>query len=468
MFGKDDTHLLATKLQESSTESSSELTLDDGSCVAVIGGGPSGSFVSYFLFEMAERIGIDINVNIFEPREFSKPGPAGCNHCGGIISESLVQHMAADGINIPPAVVQRGIERYVLHMDVGSVNIDTPLHEKRIAAVYRGAGPLGCSDMKWGKSFDDFLLSLAQNRGAQVVRDRVVSVEQVDGRPLVNTCKGEPQSYDLVISAVGVNAAPLKIGEELKQGFTPPKTTKTYISELALGHEVVQEYMGSSMHMFLLNMPRLEFAALVPKGDFVTLVLLGENIDKELVENFLQTPEVKACLPPGWTLPEKFCHCAPKINIREAERPFIDRMVMIGDCGCSRLYKDGIGAAYRSAKAVARTAVFDGISAEDFKKHYQPEYKHMAMDNAFGKVIFTITRLIQQFQFSRRAILNMVIEEQQQEGERRHMSNVLWDTFTGSAPYKDVFLRTLHPAFISHFLAKLITALRPANNKHES
>jgi CRP-like cAMP-binding protein len=27
------------------------------------------------------------------------------------------------------------------------------------------------------------------------------------------------------------------------------------------------------------------------------------------------------------------------------------------------------------------------------------------------------------------------------------MSTVLWDTFTGSAPYRDVFMRTLHPAF---------------------
>ena len=62
-------------------------------------------------------------------------GPAGCNHCGGIVSESLVQLLTTEGINIPTKVAQKGIESYVLHMDVGSVRIETPVHEKRIAAM---------------------------------------------------------------------------------------------------------------------------------------------------------------------------------------------------------------------------------------------------------------------------------------------------------------------------------------------
>ncbi|MBP2684526.1 MAG: hypothetical protein H6Q79_2565, partial [Deltaproteobacteria bacterium] len=64
------------------------LFLDDGSRVAVIGGGPAGSFFTYFLFEMAERIGMKLAVDIYEPRDFTKTAPHGCNMCGGIISES--------------------------------------------------------------------------------------------------------------------------------------------------------------------------------------------------------------------------------------------------------------------------------------------------------------------------------------------------------------------------------------------
>jgi flavin-dependent dehydrogenase len=100
------------------------LFLEDGSRVAVIGGGPAGSFFTYFLFEMAERIGMDLAVDIYEPRDFTKPAPQGCNMCGGIISESLVQLLATEGINLPSSVVQRGIDSYVLHMDVGTVRIE--------------------------------------------------------------------------------------------------------------------------------------------------------------------------------------------------------------------------------------------------------------------------------------------------------------------------------------------------------
>ncbi len=119
-------------------EKRDDLQLVDGSRVAVIGGGPAGSFVSYFLLEMAERNGLELDVEIFEPRDFSCVAPKGCNMCGGIISETLVQNLAAEGINLPSTIVQRGIESYMLHMDIGSVRIETPLQEKRIGSVTGG------------------------------------------------------------------------------------------------------------------------------------------------------------------------------------------------------------------------------------------------------------------------------------------------------------------------------------------
>jgi hypothetical protein len=63
-------------------------------------------------------------------------------------------------------------------------------------------------------------------------------------------------------------------------------------------------------------------------------------------------------------------------------------------------------------------------------------------------VIFTVTRLIQKLRFTRRGIWRMVSREQQSGGGRPRLSGVLWDTFTGSAPYRSVFWRTLHPLFV--------------------
>jgi flavin-dependent dehydrogenase len=426
---------------------SPDMRLDTGSRVAVIGGGPAGSLFSYFLMSMGERIGIEPRVDIYEPKDYSRPGPAGCNMCGGIISETLVQLLTTEGINLPTTVVQRGIESYVLHMDVGSVRIEPPRKEKRIAAIHRGAGPRGIAGRRW-ESFDGHLLELASAKGASVVGEQVDSVEWTNGKPRVVTKSGVGGEYDLLVGAVGVNSPFLKYFESLDLGYLPPGTAKTWICEFFLGEETIRSYFGSSMHIFLLNLPPLEFAAIIPKGDYVTVCLLGEGIDAKLVESFLFSQEVKKCFPPGWSVPADFCRCAPSINISGATMPFSDRVVFVGDAGVSRLYKDGIGGAYRTAKSAAKTALFEGISADDFRKHYLPVCRALNRDNQVGKVIFLVTRLIQGLRIARRGVLRMTTAEQGGSPRRQRMSGVLWDTFTGSAPYRDVFLRTLSPAFL--------------------
>ena len=107
-----------------------DLMLHDGTRVGVVGGGPAGAFFSYFLLEMAQNVGVDVKLDIYEPRDFSQPGPAGCNMCGGVISESLVLALAAEGIHLPSSVIQRTIDSYVLHLKEGSVLIKMPAREK--------------------------------------------------------------------------------------------------------------------------------------------------------------------------------------------------------------------------------------------------------------------------------------------------------------------------------------------------
>ncbi|MCP4717476.1 MAG: hypothetical protein GY868_20335, partial [Deltaproteobacteria bacterium] len=239
---------------------------------------------------------------------------------------------------------------YMLHMDVGSVRIDSALHEKRIAALHRGLGPRNLKEVKCG-SFDNYLLTLASNKGARVIHQRVVKVDRTEEQVCLKPQNGSPVSYDLVVVAVGVNTAALKLFKGLGFEFKPPRTAKCFLREYYLGEKVVEKYIGSSMHTFLLNIPKLEFAALIPKGDYVSLVMLGDKIDKKLLQNFLDDPTVKRCLPPNFPVNQAACGCAPRINVKGSSQPFGDRIVFIGDSGVTRLYKDGIGAAYRTAKA---------------------------------------------------------------------------------------------------------------------
>lgn len=445
------------------TAAASRMPLTDGARAAVIGGGPAGSFFSYFFFEMAHRAGIGVSVDIFEPRDFWAVGPAACNMCGGIISETLVQNLAADGINLPDTIVQRGIDSYVLHVDAGSVRIATPLREMRIGAVHRASGPRDLEDIKYG-SFDGYLQALAIEKGAFVHRELVTGVDADGDRYRLTTKEGE-HFYDLVVVAAGVNSATLKLFGEAPGGYRPPATAKTFIREYLLGEAVIARYLGSSMHVFLPNIPGLEFAAIIPKGDYASVCLLGDGIDRKVLDAFLTSEPVTRCMPPGWDAAAKSCQCSPRINVKGAAQPYADRAVFIGDAGVTRLFKDGIGAAYRTAKAAARTAVFHGVSAEDFRRHFQPVCDAIEKDNAIGRWMFGLTGQVQQRAIARRAVLRMTRSEQRHRPASRRMSMILWDLFTGSATYREILSRAMHPAFTGRLTWDVVCSLKPPQTR---
>lgn len=432
------------------------LTLVDGSRIAVLGGGPAGSFFAYFMRRLAASVDLDVRVDIYEPRVFAHAGPAGCNHCGGVVSESLVQLLAMEGIILPAAIVQRGIESYMLHTDIGDVRIEAPVVEKRIASVFRGNGPRESSDPDVA-GLDRFLLELSCSVGAFVVPKLVSGLRLQGGRLEVSTPDGPADTYDLVAVATGINSQLLRTFRNIAPGYEPPGALRTFICEFDLGERAVRQCLGDSMHVFLLDIPRLEFAALIPKGRFVTLCLLGEDVDDKLVAEFLHSSEVSGCFPKS-AIPRPACHCFPRINSAPAMRPFADRMVWIGDSGVTRLYKDGIGSAYRTAKAAVKTAIFHGIAARDFERYFWPECRALILDNDIAKVIFGATTLIRRLRFVRRGVVRMTAFEQAGTEAEKPMSSVLWDVFSGSAPYREILLRALRPTFPAKLAWNVVAA----------
>ena len=111
--------------------------------------------------------------------------------------------------------------------------------------------------------------------------------------------------------------------------------------------------------------------------------------------------------------------------------------------------------------AGATTAVFDGISETDFRRHYWPVCRSINTDNLIGKLSFAVTRQIQRWRFARRALLRMTEKEQGSTSRRRDMSQVLWDMFTGSAPYRDIVTLAMHPRFLARLAWELAVAASP-------
>jgi hypothetical protein len=181
-----------------------------------------------------------------------------------------------------------------------------------------------------------------------------------------------------------------------------------------------------------------------------------------LVADFLRLPTVRRCFPLHWTALTPVCYCAPRINIGGAMQPYGDRIVLVGDSAVTRLYKDGIGAAYRTAKACALTAIFEGVSADDFQRHYLPTCRQLETDNRFGNLVFTIVSVIRRLPFMRKGIVNQVRREQAGPSAHRGMSVMLWNTFTGSASYRDIFVDGLKPSRLAPLLMESARALLPA------
>jgi flavin-dependent dehydrogenase len=440
-----------------------KLILHDGSKIGVIGGGPAGSFFSLFAFDFAEKNGLKIEIDIYEPKNFKNLGPTGCNHCGGIVSESLVKMLLEDGIVLPSKVIRRGIESYTLHLENGTATIDSLLSEKRIVSMFRGSGPLGSASTTI-QSFDGYLLEQCEKKGAKIVFDKITDATAEPDGIFLHTNQSK-KKYDLVVGASGLHPKVFNLYHKLIPTYLPPKTTQAYIREFRTDTEMINKQLGNSMHVFLLNQPGIKFGALIPKENYVTLVLLGSEINKIKVDRFLSSETVRNCFPEITNLQAfNSCLCFPSIVIKNADNPYTDRMVLIGDASSSKLYKNGIGAAYITAKAAANTAINEGISKKDFKKSYQPVCSNLNIDNAVGKLIFFVSTVIQQSAFLKKILFQSIVKEQKKERGKREMSLLLWDTFTGSASYKNILLRSLNPLLFVRLFRNILSG-RVSNEK---
>jgi flavin-dependent dehydrogenase len=414
--------------------------LQDGANIAVIGGGPTGSFFSIFALKMAKMIGKEIAVTIFEPKDFTKDGPGGCNRCGGIISELLVQTLAVEGINLPDSVVRKGINSYRLHTNMGSVIIATPALEKTIATVYRGGGPRGMIGEDKA-SFDNFLLAQAIQEGAVHKTQRIDHIEYKKNKPLLFSKNTEIMRADLAVGAFGINSTSGKIFESLGFGYREPSNVTAAIAEISMAEDAIAEHFGNSIQLFLLPDRGIKFGAMIPKGPYVTLCILGTEIGQKTVDDFINKPVVRDALPKS-TPYSIACRCLPKMNVGAPRIPFSDGIVLCGDAGSTRLFKDGLGAAYIMGKAAAKAAVFEGVGARDFERNYMPVYKSIVHDNYFGRVLYFVIDRYRKTAILTKAMLKVVEKEQRDPGNGKILSSILWDMFTGNERYKKVFLKS--------------------------
>lgn len=415
------------------------MKLTNGSRVVVVGGGPAGSFFAMHLLRLADEARLNIEVVIFEARDFSQPGPSGCNKCAGILSSTFLSKLNAFGLRLPEDIVQAKLDTYILHLDGSELAIRPQNPSEGIISVYRGGGPRKGS-LPHPHSFDGWLLDQARENGAVVQRGRVKSI-RTNPLPVVSTAK-ETIEADLVVIAAGVNSpTPL----DTTWGYHPP------LYEVMAQEEVLlpRNSLGGNVHVFVNRPSELTFGGLIPKGRYANISLLGKNLPRNSINQFLDSDEILPLLTEN---PPLLCGCFPKVGISSASGYFADRMVVVGDAAVARLYKDGIGAAFTTSKAAAATAISQGVSRQDFALSYQPVCQRIAADNRYGLWLFRLWDFTRRSPVLFNAWKQAILSEADLPSHQRVHARILWGTFTGDESYRTILSLVLsYPAFRAFF-----------------
>lgn len=407
--------------------------LAPGGRVAVIGGGPAGSFFVLHLLKGARAIGLPLNITVFERRHFGSPGPAGCNMCAGILSSRVVRGLQELGLTIPPPVIMGRLHRYVLHWRQTTITIEQPDPDRQILSVFRGVGPT-YGALSPEVSFDAFLLSQAEAAGATVIPQRVLGVTFSPGGPAEVRTAHMQAAFDLVVLSCGVNTHPPTLSGMNYQ--KPPTTTMTQ-NEIRLSRPAVD---AGCIHIYCDEPRGLLFGGLVPKGDYVNVSLLGDGLPYQGLEQFLAALCERGVLE---GTPEYLCGCRPRIATGPASGFYGDRFVAVGDAVVTRLYKDGIGSALQTAQCAARVVLEHGIAAEAFERHYRPVVRAIERDNRYGYLLFRLWQRVKgEGLLSTLGQRTLMAEEQLAPFWRAH-SRLLWYMFTGDALYRSIMFGLL-------------------------
>ena len=399
------------------------------------------------LQRLSKLYDLRLEVLIFEPRDFSRPGPAGCNRCAGVLSSHLWNNLSELDLSIPADVIQADLQSYNIHLDHQSIHLERPDPSRRIISVYRGGGPRLAEPVP-EQSFDQFLLFQATRRGAVHIPHRVRQVNW-EGRPIVHTTTGQYPA-DLVVLAIGINSRSPMDGSF---GYHPPRT------EVMAQDEVLRptNWRSDEVNAYFKQPRGLSFGAIIPKGRYLNISLLGKGFTPHSIEEFIAAQNLAE--PLNYTASNGLCGCNPRIAVSASRHYFGDRWVAVGDAAATRLYKDGIGSAYQTTKNAMTVAVQAGISQSRFRDLYAPICRSIATDNSYGFLLFRLWNFVLNSPLFLQVWKAAIQWEMSQPINRRRQMQVLWGMLTGDEPYRNLFYKGINPLGLLH-LGYGLTAYR--------
>ncbi len=458
----------------------------NGDRVAVVGGGPSGSFFAIQLLREARQLDRKIEVVIVEKRRPSDPNfesfqCRGCNYCAGLISPRLNEVLIESDIDVPEEIVQERVDYVWIQGQWKNFRLRVPDHQ-RMYSVYRGSLPGRRNGRPSG--FDGFLLGEAVKEGARLQFGDVQGISyDASGMPVLALREPSGETASLHAAFVGIatginphyglNDSPDPLIASIRQlnpSFVPGKSRKTLIFELEVGAEFLERNLHREIYFIEYGSKHLglEHTALLPKGRFLTVAMIGRCVDeadlphdsRRIIHEFLTLPQVDRILP-GIAAAPYACICAPRMTVGTAASPFGDRFAVIGDAVGSRLNKDGLYSAQVTAGRLAHVVLHEGIDRQALARGYGETVRWLVDDNRSGRIVFAMSRAAFAMPVLSRIMYQAFALEYKVRDERsRPLSGMLWKIASGTADYGEVLREMLGWGVLRSILAGAVITLR--------
>lgn len=407
--------------------------LQDGGTAVVIGGGPGGTAAALALKQGAQALGRQIQVVIIEEKHFA--GEQHYNQCAGVLSPPIATMMEQElSVPFPHHLTQCMINGYVLHTAKRQITLDG---EAEPSIALRRI------------QFDAYMLDVTRQRGVEVQAARATDIEFHADKVIVYTNSGSLKA-DVVVGAFGLDEGAAAIFRRAVS-YRQPAALSSVVTKYHPGDAGIKEF-GQRIHAFLPPDPEIEFGAVTPKGNHLTINIAGAAVDARLMEAFLATPDVRKTLPylenAGRFSTKDLRYFKGRFPRGLAHNFAGDRFVMVGDAaGLVRAFKGkGVTSAIQTGIRAAQVILNDGISEWAFQK-YRALNADIIGDLPYGQVMRHLTIL-----GARLGLMDVVLLAAEQD---EHLRRALFDAVSAHRPYREVVRDALSPAAMH----KMVTGL---------
>ncbi|PIQ96680.1 MAG: hypothetical protein COV67_08245 [Nitrospinae bacterium CG11_big_fil_rev_8_21_14_0_20_56_8] len=344
--------------------------------------------------------------------------------------ETILQEQL--GLKLPAPLLQKEMQGYCLHSDHLSLHLKGE-EDGATYAVNRS-------------QFDAFLLEEARRAGAVVNHTRVTGLEFSPDRVLVYS-DGENCSAAVVVGAFGLDDGTCRIFEQ-STPYRQPDFLNTVITRLDPGADFL-ERMGPTIQAFLLSFQGLEFGAVTPKKDHLSINIAGRSVSSQTMLEFLRSAPVQRFLPPHHWREKPLNYFKGKFPIAPAKHLFGDRYVTVGDAaGLMRPFKGkGINSACLTGIFAARTILRQGVLKEAFRDHFYRDCNELTQDLPYGRIVRFLTILTTRFRFMDH-LLAIAAEDPR-------FMKCLFNSVSGHKSYKAIFKETVSVPLGYRFLRQI-------------